>query len=124
MNLDKLDIIHSLFIRRRDADEWGDVKCCTCPERGHWKTMDAGHFIPRGKLATRYDERNVHACCPVCNRLKDGNLKKYEIFLRSKYGQSVIEELREKSKQTIKLMQWEIDGLIKYYKIKINQLNI
>ncbi len=122
MNLDKLDKVFSEYIRRRDSDTEGYAKCCTCPTTGHHKTFDAGHFISRGKLATRYDERNVHACCLVCNRLKDGNLAKYEIFMRSKYGPKVIKELRIKSHKTVKWMPHEIQEMIEELKSKIKEL--
>ena len=122
MNLDKLDIIHSLFIRKRDANEWGDVKCCTCPNRGHYKTFDAGHFIPRGKLATRYDDRNCHSQCVNCNRFLRGNLVKYEIFMRSEYGEEVVEELKAKSHESIKWMPHQIQEMIEEFKSKIKAL--
>ena len=42
MYLKKLDKIFSEYIRKRDADENGYVKCCTCPTVEHWKEMDCG----------------------------------------------------------------------------------
>lgn len=122
MNLVKADKYFSIYIRRRDADEWGEVKCCTCSNRGHWKLFDCGHFIPRGKLATRYDERNCHSQCAHCNRFLNGNLVKYEIFLRSKYGNEVVEELKIKSKESVKWMPHQIQEMTEEFKSKIKEL--
>ena len=40
----KLDKIFSEFIRRRNADHLGRVKCFTCGVEKHWKEQQAGHF--------------------------------------------------------------------------------
>ena len=122
MNLDKLDTVHSIWIRKRFADDRGYVKCVTCPSVAHWKTMDASHFIPRGKLATRYHEKNCHVGCTQCNRFLRGNLVKYEIFMRSEYGEEVIEELRIKSRESVKWMPHEIQEMIEMFKSKIKRL--
>lgn len=122
MNLDKLDTIHSIYIRMRDADDNGNVKCVTCPEVGHWKTFDCGHFIPRGKLATKYNEINSHQQCPTCNRLKDGNLHKYEIFIRATYGFEAVEQLKSESRKTVKWMPHEIQEMIEEFKSKTKAL--
>ena len=124
MNLDKLDTVFSIWIRMRYTDDNGNVKCVTCPEISHWKAMDAGHFIPKGggKHAIRYDERACYAQCPHCNRYLDGNQKKYEIFMRSKYGPEVVEELKAKSHETVKWMPHEIQEMIVEFKSKIKEL--
>lgn len=103
----------SLFVRLRDAIEWNKqfqedisildpkslcVNCCSCGRIGNWfYKMEAGHFIPkgsRGESGVRFDERNVHAQCKTCNGFKQGNTLNYGDFMREKYGQEVIDELR------------------------------
>lgn len=124
MNLDKLDTIFSIWIRRRFADDRGYVKCVTCPSVAQWKTMDCGHFIPKstGNLITRFHEKNSHSQCPHCNRFLRGNLVKYEIFMRSEYGEEVIEELKAKSRESVKWMPHEIQEMIEMLKTKIKEL--
>lgn len=68
-----LDRWFSKFIRLRDADRNGICRCITCGTPHHWKDIDCGHFVSREKSVTRYDERNCHAQCKVCNRFKSGN---------------------------------------------------
>ena len=67
-----LDRVFSEYIRRRDADTHGLCRCITCGKQAPWKEMDAGHFFQRDRKATRWDERNVHAQCPHCNRFRGG----------------------------------------------------
>ena len=72
----KLDRLFSEYIRRRDADYAGYCRCVTCGKVQHWREMDAGHFVPRDRIATRWDETNVHPQCRECNRFRSG--KQYE----------------------------------------------
>ena len=122
MNLTKLDTIFSIYIRRRDADENGYVKCCTCPTVKHWKEMDCGHFRKRGNLSTRWNERNAAVQCEICNRHKDGEYDKMQNYLMLKFGVGAIFKVIEKSHTECKLMQFEIDELTEHFKSKIKEL--
>lgn len=56
--------LFSEYIRKRDADENGMVKCFTCTRFSHWKEMQAGHFVAQSLgLWTVFVEHNVHAQC-------------------------------------------------------------
>ena len=107
----------SLYCRLRDAIEWNRnfpeditgcepkklvVKCCTCGKIGSWMySMDAGHFIPKGKggqSGVRWDERNVHAQCSGCNAFHQGRVLEYRDYMLKEYGQEVIDELRKLDK--------------------------
>jgi hypothetical protein len=84
----------SKFIRQREANEDGFVACFTCGNNGHWKDMDAGHYIPKSvSLALRFDERNVQVQCVGCNQWRHGNLTQYALALKRKYGENILEEL-------------------------------
>ena len=122
MNLDKLDKVFSIYIRRRDADENGQVKCCTCPAVAHWKQMDAGHFMPRGNLSVRYDEKNSHPQCRLCNGTLCGKPSEYSKFIIDQYGPEELERLLTLRHQTVGLMQYEIDGLERKFKAKLKLL--
>lgn len=122
MDLSKLDKIFSEYIRRRDADENGNVKCCTCPTVQHWKEMDCGHWRLRGNMATRFNENNSHSQCKVCNGSVNGMWDDHKNYIILRYGLNVAHELYLLSKQTRKFMQFEIDEMVKDYKLKIKQL--
>lgn len=88
--------VFSEYIRRRDADENGMVKCISCATVDHWKNMDAGHFIPKSvSSALRFHELNVHGQCPSCNQWKSGNLTDYALSLQRHYGPDILEKLDE-----------------------------
>ncbi len=122
MNLTKLDKVFSEYIRRRDADESGYVKCCTCPTVKHWKEMDAGHYITRSHLMTRWGVLNVNTQCHECNVLKNGHLFAYKIYLISVYGDHIISYLNTQKFQIWKPMPYEIDEMVEVYKQKIKEL--
>ena len=122
MVLKKADYQFSRFIRLRDADENGMVKCCTCPTVRHWKEMDCGHFRSRRHLGTRWHSQNAAPQCRECNSEKQGNLEEYALFLIDKYGNDILAYLVQKSQDTEKMMQWQIDQYEKYYKFEANEL--
>ena len=124
LKLKKLDTVFSEYIRRRDADMNGEVQCCTCSTKKHWKKMDCGHWIRRGYLGVRFDERNAHAQCVSCNQFLAGNPEKYDRFIINKYGMEVFDELIELSQLEIKWMQFEVDEKVAVYKKKIKDLDI
>lgn len=89
----KLDTLFSLYIRKRYATPDGMVRCVTCGKYDHWKETDAGHYISRSYLSTRFDERNVHVQCKSCNRFHEGRKDEYTLFLLKTYGVGILEEL-------------------------------
>lgn len=114
---DKLDKVFSEFIRRRDKG-----KCFTCGAKKEWKDTDAGHYIKRQHLATRWSEVNVNCQCMGCNRFRDGNKEVYAIRLERKYGYGILQKLevlRDKGKR-FKLS--ELEELIEKYQNKLKEL--
>ena len=56
----ELDKWFSLYIRLREANEFGMVQCFTCGiVRGYKDGMQNGHFQSRKHLSTRFDEEIV-----------------------------------------------------------------
>jgi len=110
----KLDTVFSQYIRRRYATN--DIaECVTCGKRDHWKKMDAGHFMSRKHYSTRWDEDNVQVQCKSCNLYNQGEQYRYSIFL----GQEKSDELYMKSRQTVKLSNFELEELIEIYQQKL-----
>ncbi|MGA1706377.1 MAG: recombination protein NinG [Candidatus Nanopelagicaceae bacterium] len=105
----KADKYFSEYIRLRDADSDGIATCCTCGKRDHWKQMDAGHFITRDRLATRYHEQNCHAQCRLCNRFQGGHQYKHAKHVEEMYGRDVPQEILELSQQVTKYSQTEFE---------------
>jgi len=116
----KLDDVFSKFIRQRDTDEDGLCYCYTCTTIKDLKEMDAGHYIKRGCMRTRWDERDVHAQCTTCNRFKGGRMDEYALHLIKDYGEGIIEELMQLKHMPVKKHTIEeLECLVKLYKDKL-----
>jgi 5-methylcytosine-specific restriction endonuclease McrA len=89
----KLDRLVSIWIRRQYTDVDGITHCCTCGKRDHWENMDAGHFIPRAHMATRYDFRNINAQCKECNQINGGEYEKHAQYIEKTQGVEAVRKL-------------------------------
>lgn len=114
--------IFSKFIRLRDADANGYVKCFTCARRKHWKEGDAGHGIPRQHKATKYNEVNVQFQCKYCNGFQGGAREIFKENLDKKYGAGTWDKLQVASRQVCKHSKFEYDLMIDLYKSRITEL--
>lgn len=84
----------SLWIRIKDADCFGIVKCYTCTTRKHYKSMEAGHYKPQGHYkGIKFEERNTHPQCNSCNQHKSGRLDVYAVKMIEDYGTGIFDEL-------------------------------
>ncbi|HHR5857155.1 TPA: recombination protein NinG, partial [Providencia alcalifaciens] len=71
------------YIRERDRD----LPCISCGtyQSAQW---DAGHYRTTAAAPQlRFDERNIHRQCVVCNQHKSGNLVPYRVELINRIGQ-------------------------------------
>ncbi|MFA5715563.1 MAG: recombination protein NinG [Candidatus Paceibacterota bacterium] len=118
----KADKYFSLWIRLRDADEYGYAKCCTCNAHHPVKSMDCGHFIKRQHMATRFSEMNGNVQCKNCNAFEQGRNEVYEKFLVKKYGQDKVDLLKMQGNSTRKISKFELDQIAKYYKSEAEKL--
>lgn len=118
----KADRQFSLFIRLRDSGADGFGNCITCNKTKHYKEQDAGHFIKRQHLRTRFDEDNVNMQCKYCNCFEQGANEKYKVALDEKYGKGTADRLEMKKKMRGKLTTLDCLLLEKYYKLKIKEL--
>ena len=117
-----LDSVFSEYIRRRDADKDGFVRCISCGRRIRWEEADCGHFVPRANIALRFDEQNCNAQCRTCNRFKDGNSVGYARGIVSRYGAAALSRLRTDRWRTAKLTRADIAEKIRYYKNRIHEI--
>jgi len=118
----KVWVEFSKYIRMRDATPSGITSCVTCGKTGHYKTFQAGHFIPGRGNSILFDERGVHPQCYLCNGPLKGNPRKYEAFMKKKYGQKVIDKLDKLVGQAKKFTETELIDLWNYYKGKLKKI--
>ena len=112
----KLDSIFSQYIRLKDSDEFGNATCFTCGKVDHWKKLQNGHFQSRKHYSTRWLEQNCQVQCAGCNVFRYGEQFLFSKYLDEKYGDGTAEELHYKSKETIKLSDFELEEMILTYK--------
>ena len=119
----KLDVLFSQYIRRRNADHLGRVKCFTCGIEKHWKEQQAGHFQSRSHHSTRWDEVNVQVQCVKCNMFRQGEQYKFGLYLNDRFGDGTAEELEYRAKTIVKLNRVDYEEAIERYKQKIRELD-
>lgn len=120
--MEKLDKVFSEYIRLRDADENGYIRCYCCGNPVHWTSAHAMHYINRWHLGTRFDERNVHAGCVVCNCYNSGNIEAYEKHLIHEYGESIIDKLRMKKSILYDKTDIDTKDMMKHYRNETKRL--
>ena len=117
-----LDIIFSIYIRRKDAIN--DIaQCVTCGKKDHWSKLQNGHWASRRHYSTRWDEKNCNVQCAGCNVFRAGEIYLYTKYLCSKYGNNFPDELYAKSQKIVKFADVELIDMIDYYKQKVNILH-
>ena len=117
-----LDKIFSEFIRRRDADKDGYIRCISCGKPVRWQDSDCGHYVNRKHNSTRYDEINCNAQCRSCNRFDEGNIYNYRKGLIKKYSDQAVELVEIKKFNVCKMGQFEINVLADHYRKKLKEI--
>ena len=120
--INKLDRIFSEYIRKRDADKKGYVTCITSGNKYHYSEVDAGHFISRKEMSTRWHEDNVWSQNRHHNRFKYGLQYEYSLALEKKQ-QGLPKHLYNLSKQTVKYSIIDLQEMVEKYKIKLEKEN-
>ncbi len=95
--------VFSEYIRRKNADAFGNVHCCSCSWVGPWQESHASHFIDSRNNSVLYDERLVHPGCIRCNIFLKGNKVSYTVFMAKTYCLTIdqikeFDELKHKSR--------------------------
>lgn len=108
-----------LLIRLSYADNQGQVICCSCGKKGHYKTFHGGHWIGRANAMTLYDRQNVHPQCVRCNAYLGGNRDGYDRFMDRTYGKEAIKSLRQRASQTKVWTRPELAEMVINYRSEI-----
>ncbi len=108
----KLDALVSECVRRRAADFSGMAQCVTCPTLKPWKEMQCGHYVSRSHLSVRWDLRNCHVQCFVCNMKFNGcKAGNYPMFSKYLIEQNGVDWLLQLIKDGEKIKQWKLQDL-------------
>lgn len=120
--IDRLDTAFSKYIRLRDAMPSGVFRCISCGQIKPLEQADCGHYYSRTHMGTRFDEDNCHAECRFCNRFKADHMIGYRENLEKKIGSQRLALLSVKAHGTHKFAHFEIEQLIKYYRVRVEML--
>jgi len=118
----KLDTIFSEYIRKKNADKKGYVTCITSGKKYHFSEVDAGHFISRKEMSTRWNEQNVWPQSRYDNRYRYGKQYEYSLALEKK-KKGLPKHLYNESKKTIKFSLVDLAEMIDIYKEKLDKEN-
>ena len=100
--IDKADRLASQAIRRKYADQDGNVTCITCGKVLPWKEAHCAHYVERAHKNTRWIEENLHPACPSCNVYrKEFHKRRYTLYLIDMYGREKVDELEEEGRKVI-----------------------
>jgi len=118
----KVDTVFSQYIRLRATDYRGFGQCYTCHATRHWSEVDAGHFMSRACMSTRFDEMNVQFQCKRCNGFRSGEQYLFSKHLDEQYGEGTAEALLIASKKTRKFTRDELEQMYHHYKRRVDEL--
>ena len=108
------------------ADKNGFIECVSCNKWFHWKDMQGGHWIERGKQATKIMEENIHPQCKGCNqygmRHRTHVREGYSKFMRDMYGDDFCDQMLVDSKKPIKYFRPDLEDMVRDLRRKNREL--
>jgi len=122
--IQKLDAAFSEYIRLRNADANGNVKCITCGDQHHWRDVDCGHFVKRGNNAVRWNLQNCGEQCRLCNSTFDGREDLHAEYIDRTYGEGTAEKLRRMGKEDEKFTVPELESMCDELRKEIRELKV
>jgi Bacteriophage Lambda NinG protein len=122
----KLWSLFSLFIRLRDADANGNIRCCTMGNIYPWNKSQAGHYhSQRGNPALIFCEENVHAQSPIANKLQKNNITwEYTEFMIQRYGLDKLRQMAKLRGKEFKFTRQWLEEKIEYYDLQVRSLKL
>lgn len=117
-----LDRQHSKWTRARFATN-GMVQCVSCGQVLPVNSMQAGHFVSRSYLSTRWHPENVAPQCFQCNVFKKGNLAAYAAWGVNRYGQDWPARMVALSRTETKLTRTDLTTMIEDYEKRITEIS-
>ena len=111
------DSIFSKIIRIKYSDWREYAYCYTCDKVDEWQNLQCGHYYSRGKMNTRYEERNSRVQCYYCNIKISGNYREYTLRLIKEIGIEKVKEMKTESETLVKITKmWYYNIILKLEK--------
>lgn len=102
----------------------GICQCVTCGKLDHWKNLQGGHFIERGKGATKIIEENIKPQCGYCNAFgmkRASVVLTYRNYMVDVHGERFVRELERLARTTVKHTRHELEGMAFEFKRQIQE---
>ncbi|CRE89686.1 TPA: recombination protein NinG [Yersinia enterocolitica] len=105
------------FVRARDSN----LPCVSCgtTSAAQW---DAGHYRTTAAAPQfRFDPRQIHKQCSVCNQHKSGNIVPYRVELIKRIGIKAVEAIENNHERRSYTVE-ELKGIRDYYRLELKRL--
>ncbi|HDL7449380.1 TPA: recombination protein NinG [Yersinia enterocolitica] len=105
------------FVRARDSN----LPCVSCGTHSaaQW---DAGHYRTTAAAPQfRFDPRQIHKQCSVCNQHKSGNIVPYRVELIKRIGIETVESIENNHERRSYTVE-ELKGIRDYYRLELKRL--
>ncbi|HFF1620523.1 TPA: recombination protein NinG [Yersinia enterocolitica] len=105
------------FVRARDSN----LPCVSCgtTSAAQW---DAGHYRTTAAAPQfRFDLRQIHKQCSVCNQHKSGNIVPYRVELIKRIGIKTVEAIENNHERRSYTVE-ELKGIRDYYRLELKRL--
>ncbi|WP_374757575.1 recombination protein NinG [Yersinia canariae] len=105
------------FVRARDSN----LPCVSCgtTSAAQW---DAGHYRTTAAAPQfRFDPRQIHKQCSVCNQHKSGNIVPYRVELIKRIGIEVVDAIENNHERRSYSIE-ELKGIRDYYRLELKRL--
>lgn len=107
------------FVRARDSI----LPCVSCGTHSaaQW---DAGHYRTTAAAPQfRFDPRQIHKQCSVCNQHKSGNIVPYRVELIKRIGIEVVEAIENNHERRSYSIE-ELKSIRDYYRLELKKLKL
>ena len=118
----ELDRVFSVYVRRRGSEN-GIAACVSCGAKMPWQRIQAGHYVRRQHLATRWDEKNCWPQCFACNVWRRGNYAAYSAWLIKTKGADFPRILVDLASKPSSLKRSDLEELLNHYKKQLDNLH-
>lgn len=111
-------------VRLKAADSNGFCTCATCGVKKHYKEMQGGHFIQRGK-AHKILEENIHPQCAYCNAWgmrQATTVLAYRRYMVDLYGENFVRDLEDSANNPVKRFRADLEDQLKDLRSRNRQL--
>lgn len=96
----------------------GLIDCATCDTSQPHKLMQAGHFMSRRYMPTRYHATNVLPQCRACNMFAQGRQWLFGRKLDEMFGRGTAKRMYELSRSGKTVTETELNQMLDEYRKK------